>query len=351
MNWNKWLLGVLCFSVLSGCKDDDDRDDTVLDVHLLTGKYWFYNAWLGDPYGMTRNDVLQVLRLEKGGVLKTLDYGGRQENSVGKWESEGNTIKLIYSDAEPDIWNVLHSGTDYIQTIVNAQGQRDYYLQPDYLEGLTADAFLVNEYTDGNQFRTYWGASVRGSDIREAALITSEGKYSTLELHGNYGCEKSPSQGDYFIFDGQSREVRFYLRIGKNIQLKLADFIFTENLPERLPSEVALAATAQDGALVVTWEPYVRQDVYYKIEVLGKDMDLTKPYFISRIQPGLINRIDVKTITAGEINNMGALKAGENYVVRLSAILFEPGVDIVNDEYGYANMQAVSYFTKTFVWE
>lgn len=351
MNWNKLLLGLCCFGFLIACKDDESRDDTVLDVTLLTGKYWFYNAWLGDPYGMTRNDLLQVVRFEKGGVLKMLDFGGRKEQVVGKWESEGNTMTLKYDAAEDDTWNVQHSGTDYIRTIINGQGQRDYTLQPDYLNELTVDAFLVNDYTSGNQFRSYWGATVRGNDIRSAALITSEDSHADLEVHGSYWCEKSPGQNDYFVFDGQSREVRFYLRVGKDVQIKLKDIIYTENLFERLPADVALSAIEQDGVLVVEWEPYTQQNVYYKVDVFPKDMDLTKPYFISRIQPVRSNHLDIKTTTAGEVNRMDELKRGENYVVRLTAMLFEPDVDIVNDEYGYANVQAVSYFSKTFVWE
>jgi len=32
-------------------------------------------------------------------------------------------------------------------------------------------------------------------------------------------------------------------------------------------------------------------------------------------------------------------------------LMFEPGVDVINDEYSFANLQAVTYFSRGFLWE
>ena len=50
MKWGKLLLGVGWACVLYACSDDDGKDDTIMNMSELTGKYWYYNAWLGDKY-------------------------------------------------------------------------------------------------------------------------------------------------------------------------------------------------------------------------------------------------------------------------------------------------------------
>lgn len=341
------FLGML--SLFNACKDDDGRDDTVVEMSLLTGKNWYYNAWLGDYYGMNRNDLLEVLRFENGGALKTIDFGGRKESVTGTWEKEGNTLKLNYETGDTVEWNVQHSGSDYITTIVNQQGQRQYTTDLGYLENLTADAFLINEYTDGNRYQTRLGASVRGNvNLREVALITGDNEYVSLENHGYNWNEKNT--GEVFEFDGTGREVRFYLKIGKAYQLKLKDSIYGQNLPKRLPDEMNLSVEGKSSVLHVNWRPY-EGAVYYRVEVFPRNMDITKPYFVSRVQPKGTSLLEVKPTTAGDLNQLNDLVRGESYVVRLTAMLYEPGVDVINDEYSYANVQAVSYFTKSFVWE
>ena len=67
MKWGKLLLGVGWACVLYACSDDDGKDDTIMNMSELTGKYWYYNAWLGDKYGMGQSDLLEVIRFEKGG--------------------------------------------------------------------------------------------------------------------------------------------------------------------------------------------------------------------------------------------------------------------------------------------
>jgi len=39
-----------------------------MNMSELTGKYWYYNAWLGINTGWDQSDLLEVIRFEKGGV-------------------------------------------------------------------------------------------------------------------------------------------------------------------------------------------------------------------------------------------------------------------------------------------
>lgn len=340
--------------LLLACNDDDERDDTVLDMSYLVGKDWYYNAWLGDKYAYDKADILEVLRFEKNGDLKRIDFSGRREYKVGKWSSRYNEIKLDYESGESSTWDILNSGGDYIRAIVNGQGERRYATGLDYLGNITADVFLVNDFSSGNRLQTHIGVDVRGNNnMREGALLLPSKEKIALENHGYYWNERTPVQGDYFEFDGQPYEARFYLRIGSGNQIKLSDRIYSDNLPVKYPDEVALAADNTGGVthMNVTWNPYGRSDVYYRVEIFSKDMDLMRPYFVSRLQPAGTNKLTVNPNTAGDVNRMGEMKAGITYTVRLSAILYEPGVDVINDEYGYANVQAVSYFTKLMVWE
>lgn len=347
MNVGKWLTGICLISSLVACSDDDERDDSVLDMNVLVGKNWYYNGWAGEKEGFGQADLFEGVRFEKGGKLKGVDFGGRREYTVGKWVSEENKILLMYPD-DTTTWSVQHSGEDYIQTLVNYQGTRKYTTQPGYLGELTADAFLVNEYTSGNQLRTYVDADVRGNlNMKEGNLLLSGGRVIALEPHGYYWDTKTTGRMD---FDGRDQEVRFYLRIGSE-QLKLRDSLYNENLPSRIPAELALETNCQDGGLRVSWNPYPADKIYYKIEIFSRDMNLKKPFFVSRIQPAGTGELFVKATTAGELNEMGQLQAGETYALRLTALLYEPGIDPLNDQYGYANVQAIARFTELFIWK
>ena len=142
------------------------------------------------------------------------------------------------------------------------------------------------------------------------------------------------------------------MRIGKNTQLKLQDTIYSQNLPQRTLSESGLEAITElgTGALKVSWNSYQNPDIYYRVEI-SKKMDLTQPYFVSRIQPATSTGMTINTTTSGEVNRIGELIKGESYRVRLTALMFEPGVDVINDEYSSANLQAVTYFSRGFLWE
>lgn len=341
-----FLLGVVV--IIGACKDDG-RDDTVLNMSDITGKLWYNNRWVGDKYSTAKEDILQVLKFEKNGKLISMDYSGRVESNVGEWTNKGNEITLTCNDGTGEIWDVMHSGGDYITVVVN-EGERHYGLEPGYLQNLTADAFLVNEYAVGNSYRTYWGANVKGNNnIREAALILSSDAVVTLENHGYYWTE---SASEYIDFNGQPCDVRFYVKLGKDDHVKLSDHIYGQNIPYRNVTEFGLNASNKMGetVLTVSWNPFTDPSVYYRIEVYSGNMDLMNPYFISLPQSSR-SELKVSPNTKGEVNRMKDLKSGDKYIIRLVSILYEPGTDVLNDEYGYANIQAVTYVTKARVWE
>ncbi len=342
----KWLIVVCVAGLLGACKDDG-RDDTILDMSLLTGKDWYYNGWLGDRDSYDTGDLLEVVRFEKGGTLKNIDFSGRREYIVGEWfTAADNQITLAYADGKKTVWNVQHSGNDYIRAIVNAQGVREYTTEPDYLGELTADVFFVNEYNAESLHDTRIGADVRGNiNIREGQLLLADGNRVALENYEYYWSESDFIDAGLF---NKAREVRFYLRIGKNNAVKLRDSLYSDKLPERTFAETNLNVNERNGAIRVTWKPYPEDDVYYRVEVLPGDMKLTDSYFISRVQNAGSNVLELTSTTAGEVNRLRELRSGETYVVRLTALLYEPGIDPWNNNYGYANVQAVAYFTKKF---
>lgn len=118
MKWGKLLLGVGWACVLYACSDDDGKDDTIMNMSELTGKYWYYNAWLGDKYGMGQSDLLEVIRFEKGGVLKMMEFGGRRVHAIGTWtggisDYDGSGRWRLYSLECAAEWTGLYS--DYCE--------------------------------------------------------------------------------------------------------------------------------------------------------------------------------------------------------------------------------------------
>ena len=166
-------------------------------------------------------------------------------------------------------------------------------------------------------------------------------------IEGRIFCDTAPIMERYWA---QQAGIGF---IGKNTQLKLQDTIYSQNLPQRTLSESGLEAITElgTGALKVSWNSYQNPDIYYRVEIFSKKMDLTQPYFVSRIQPATSTGMTINTTTSGEVNRIGELIKGESYQVRLTALMFEPGVDVINDEYSSANLQAVTYFSRGFLWE
>lgn len=349
MDMKNWLIVVGLICLLNSCKDGDNRDDSILDMEYLIGKDWYYNGYAGRKEDMKSDDLLEVLRFERNNVLTTMDFGGRQENKTGSWERTGNRLTLKFFSEDPIVWDVLHSGEDYIETMVNESGIRNYVTELGYLGNLTADAFLVNVYDkyDGHP-KTYIGARLQGNmDIREGKLLLGEGENISFINDVDYWSARTSYEMDNLL---PEKEVRFYLRIGKDYHVKLRDVLYDDNLPYRELEDINLKAISNLSNLEVDWKPYTDKNVYYRLEILPAEGS-GRPYFVSRVQPAGSEHLTIKATTAGEVNRLGELKIGESYMLRLSALIYEDSVDPWNDYYSYANIQAVSYFSKYFVWE
>ena len=345
----KLCLAIPFLILLWSCNDGDGRDETILDMSYLIEKEWYYNAWMGDKTGVKTNDLLDVVRFNKEGVLKAIDFSGRREYNIGEWTSDGNRIEMNYNNGTSSSWYVLRSGKDYIQAVVNEAGQREYHTDLPYLKKLTADAFLVNEYSKDGKYRTYVGADIRGNkDLREAKLLLSNEQTSDMVMREYYMSEKDklarPSE--------EADEVRFYVRIGRDKHLKLRDSLYEQNIKKVTPEELNLNIQSLSGTLNVSWNAYEDEHVFCRVEVLPENGDITQPYFVSHIQHPESDYLKINSnTTSGEVNRMDQMKKGRNYLLRFSFVMYEPGVDPLNDSYGYANVQSVSYFTRHFVWE
>lgn len=109
----------------------------------------------------------------------------------------------------------------------------------------------------------------------------------------------------------QEQEVRFFLRIGKDKCLKLRDSIYSDNLPKRTLDEMGINVQSKAGHLSVSWNGVYDQPVYYRVEILPADGDLTNAYFISRFQGSDSKGLEIKPTTAGEVNRLQEMKADQ----------------------------------------
>lgn len=105
--------------------------------------------------GYTTDDLLEILKFGEDGKLWRMDFGGKIDEVVGSWTSDNNVITLNYTESGEEKWNVLHSGEDYLHVKVN-KGERNFVLEPRYLQNLAADAFLIQEISKTEEVPLGW---------------------------------------------------------------------------------------------------------------------------------------------------------------------------------------------------
>lgn len=355
-----WLpVLMICWTA---CSDDDGGDDTVLDLKNVTGKYWYSLNWANNPEGYTTDDLVEVVKLEDNGKVWTMDFGGRTEKEAGRWESgDNNDIALHYYDGTTENWGVLHNGSDYLTVRVN-KGERKYVTEPAALEEMTGDAFLVNEVKNAGAEPLRIGIAVCGKNAvnisSSSAVIVAPGEVFRLSYQTR--SKTWTDKGDIFAGDfglpGAARDILFSIKVSGQ-QLKFRDRIYTENLPSRTFREFGLDGINEGQTLYVEWNPFAESGVYYRVEVFptkasdDPSPDLASPYFISQLyaNTGSLEITSGTKTEGGTENKIGDLRKGQKYVVRLSAILLEPGIDY-NHKYGSANIQAVTYVQRSLVW-
>lgn len=336
-----------------GCDSGDEVDR--LSMQAVTGKYWYNNRWQGDKTGFSQEDHMIAMKFDRNGTVFRMNCAGREVTCYGSWECEDNVLKLRSQNAEgeytEELWNLMYTGDERLDVIV-ANGERHYTSEPDYLKDLTVDAFLVNEYRNNEGHITFLDARIAGKPaMREGSLILDDHTNYTLKNFGpHWGVDRSKIDIE---LPAQERDVKFYLRIGHSNHVKFMDHIYDTNLPKRLPADFNLQAVNAGGSstLKVTWEPYTNSDICYRVEILNPDKDPINPYFVSVLQGSNSSTIAINENSAGSVNRMNDLQAGDNFIVRLSAILFEPEVDAINDRYGEGNIQAITYVEKRVIWE
>lgn len=346
---------LLCLGAVFSCSDDDHNDEDVLDMGKLTGKYWYYNKWQNNRESYVLDDLLDIVRFEGNGKLWEMDFSGKNERIVGTWTHKDNEIVLHYTNRPEEIWNVLKSGEGFIDAMV-LSGKREYKAEPDYLKDLTADAFLVDEVkNDGLYPETRIGISIEGKNAvniaKDAAVILAEDAVVGLTLENKVWHESKPILAADFGLPTTEKAIRFYIKANGN-PVKFTDTVYTQSLPKRKFADFALNAVNQDRVLHVSWAAFDRQDVYYRVEVLNVNAS-EEPYYVSRLLPAGTDAWEITETTETErdlTNNMKKLKAGQNYTVRLSAIVLEPGTS-VGDMYSYTNRQAVSFVEWKYLWQ
>lgn len=341
--------------VWAACSDDNGRDDTILNIENVTGKYWYCTHWANKPNSYTTDDLIEVMKLEENGKLWTMDFGGRTDEQLGMWSSTDNEIILSYANGTIEKWGVLHSGTNYLEVMVN-KGERRYVTEPSYLKEITGDAFLVNEVKSSGNEPTRIGIAIRGKNtvnIGEASVIPATDNVFKLAYQSRIKvwADKGDILAADFGLPEKSRDILFYIKAAGN-PVKFRDRIYAENLPQRSFRDFALNAFNTGKDLHIEWNGYEDPAVYYRVEILKENQDASNPYFVSQLYAGiqsLVVNSNTKTETDVE-NRVGDLRDGDKYVVRLSAVLLEPGIDY-NHNYSYANLQALTYVQRTLVWE
>lgn len=340
--------GLLLLPCFVSCNNDEDVNEISIDH--ITGKYWFHNRWLENKTGFSDEDHIIATKFDRNGTVYLMNGAGREEYLYGTWKSSENQIQIKTEKGEEE-WNVLNTKSDRFDVIVN-NGLRHLTPEPDYMKGMTVDAFYVNEYRNNEGHVTYLDARITGQPgIRESLLIMDDQTNYNLRNYGYYwGVNRQKKEIEMKV---EERDLKFYLQIGHSHHLKFRDHLYATNLPKRLPMDFDLQATNPGGAssLKVTWKPFDEDHIYYRIEVLNADKDPINPYFVSLLQGTHSSSIIINENSAGSHNRISELKSGEHYVVRLAAILYEPKVDPINDRYGEGNIQAITYTEKRIIWE
>lgn len=351
----KWMLGMLCLCGMISCSDDEGRDDTILEMHRLTGKYWYCTNWANNKDGYTTDDLLEILKFGEDRKLWKMDFSGKTDAVAGSWTSDKNEITLTYAEGGEEKWNVLHSGDGYLNVKVN-RGERNYTLEPRYLQNLAADAFLIQEVSKTEEVPLRLGVEITGSNtvnIRDAEVILAKDQvvpmvYKSRTKSWN---ARDVIEASRFGLPDTERMVVFYINAGGN-PVKFSDKIYAGGVPKKSFDAFKLNAINKGQTLEVSWDAFSETGIYYRVEVLNADMDTSNPYFVSVLYANINSLSITKDTKTNEDlpNRMGELKNGMNYVVRLSAIVLEPGIDY-NHKFSYTNLQSVTYVKRAFVWE
>ena len=307
---------------LGGCSDDDK--DFVLDVNRMTGVDWYYNRTTSKNYlSFSDENVLEINRFDKNGEIKSIDLRGVIDSVAGVWRDEGeNVLAVDWKNGNSESWTVENC-TSKKFVVNNGWGEREYITEPSYLENLTGDAFWVNKFVDKVSklqlgFRISNDRSMRAGYVR---ALLSDDESVKLKSYNNVWKEEVD------ISRVEDRKVRFSCRIGGDY-VKFDEFITADNFPSMRLDEVNFTSSIKAGypdQLEIEWNEFEGENVYYKIEVYSKDNE-ADVYFESGLFPYDNGKYTLNGSTIGKINKLDKIDSKKEYVLRLTAVMLEPGV-------------------------
>lgn len=349
----KFFLPAFCAGLvlIAGCSDDDSGF-SLTEQNLIGGK-WYYNGWnsASNKYGYSGDDVVDVIRFDTGGRMVGLEFSGDRDTLLGSWTlSEESKLRMTFTDGREEEWTVLEYSGNRMK--VKSWGERLYERDPMLLEKFTGDAFLVQEYADDQQlcYAVGFRVSRDPNTVDEACALLSDNERVTLTRYTDYWGGQTESVSTLPAYPSR---VRFYARIGKNNHIKFDEQLYAGKLPSRRYADHALTAAWKAGdlnsSLEVSWMPYDATDIFYRVEVFNESMDLSNPYFSSWVLPAGKSEVSITAAAQGAVNRLNELERGKKYKVRLTALIYEPGIN-PEDQYAAYNIQALTYVTKAFVW-
>lgn len=355
MKWSKLFMSGILLALSVACSDggSDDKDD-VLDMSDVINRELYYNKWLNNKDAYTKEGMVDVIRLGGDGKIWEIDFGGKSEKLLGTWKenTSENQLRISYENGDNETWHVLSWEKGVFTVMVN-KGKREYIAEDNkqaaYLKDITGDAFLLTEITQ-QESKTTLRVMLEGKntpDINEAKVILSQDEFMELKYAGNkIMTEREDIDAGILNLPGRERDVIFYVNMGKGKEFKFADHVYATGLGAEDYDSFDLHASNNSNEVTVRWKnPYLTNDAYYQIEVLTEDEKTTyfkSDYLAKGTSTMVIN--NTTKVMDGYTNNIRDLigkGTGAKYVVRLSVVLLEPGID-VNSECSYVNRQAVT---------
>ena len=354
---------VLLSLLFCACSGGDNNNDTDFELtsDVLTKGYWYSNFALDDNY--IADDDLVAYEFSRNGSIVSMNMGGKTEEVVGQWKMEGEYLSVVIGGSAEQ-WRIVEEDShEYkLKFYVGNNSFREFYSSYDFIYGLSADAFVVNEYLldNGYQKKRRYGYRVSGRDIGAVKALFPERAVSLTEVNGVYVQDEKDidASGDYLDLSGSvEKKIRFCLSFGKS-KVKLSDMVYDENIDHLNYYNIELTHSIGSDKVVVKWgemeniDQSMSERLRYRVELYPEadgDIDMNRPAFVSgNIQPDE-NSFEIKAGINGANGSkpdFTVLSEGDNYYVVLSAILYEPGIDPDFGTYKDINIQAISSFTK-----
>ncbi|MRT91424.1 hypothetical protein [Ancylomarina sp. 16SWW S1-10-2] len=359
-------IGVFAVSVLTialtscGGSSGGGEDDFEFESRDLMNKYWFANPYLSSSY--SNDDAVIVYKFEGGGVLKRQQYSGRRDEAVGSWNLNDNILEIHdESISEDDLqeWFIQSKSTANYLNLKRTGGSRDFYTNISGFDDVTADAYLVNELklVDNEYVSSYrFDYLVSGNAISKVYAMLDNDTRNTLEerqdVYGDKIFTLSDDDMDNYISDfGGEQLVRFDLELDGGEKVKLDENIYADNIASFSSAD---RDYSRDGlSITVNWKAIDEENVYYFIEILDEKSSTGIPLFKSNRQPAVANEAKSLKISSGisaEIDELDKLNIDEEYLVRITGLKYETGIDPINSSNKDVNIQAKTILTYKIIW-